>query len=285
MDRRDLTQWSESSWVEFIGSAPFHAYGKIVGAFANLSLPRKFRQSIFLSIASNLGMDLAEAELPLSEYDSFGELFVRRLKKGTRPIDHSSDAIVSPVDGCVSSCGVIDNMQLIQAKGINYSLYDLVGSDLLASEFDGGDFVTIYLRPKDYHRIHCPLDCNAISARRIPGTLFPVQPWVVCSLRGLFARNERLVLEFDTRAGKMIMVCVGASGVGTVTTVLGKIENMECYDPQIIFNKGDEIAAFNLGSTVIVLFQRGRVKMDLLSDKQELRFGQKIAQIVDLDDE
>ncbi|MCA9671285.1 MAG: phosphatidylserine decarboxylase [Myxococcales bacterium] len=248
----------------------------MIRALADISLPRALREPVFGPIAERIGMNLGEAELSLSDYDSFGELFVRRLRDGQRPIDATDGALVSPVDGCVSICGIADGDSLVQAKGIDYSLAELVDDAALAERLQGGAYTTIYLRPKDYHRIHTPVSGRIVSSRRVGAELFPVQPSVVRNLRGLFARNERVVIEIESdEVGVMALIAVGATAVGCITTVFGAPDGYRRYDPPIEIEKGDEVAAFNLGSTVILLCERGRAAFDV-TPLQEVRVGQVI---------
>ncbi|MFH1130404.1 MAG: archaetidylserine decarboxylase [Pseudomonadota bacterium] len=275
-----LMGWNRHIWIDLLGNAPMRAYGKLVGGAAKLIVPRGLRQPLFRHISRNLGIDPTEAEHPLGEYSSLGELFVRRLKAGARLIDEARNSIVSPVDGCVSGFGTASGEWLIQAKGIQYTIGELLGSDELAKRLEGGTYMTLYLRPKDYHRIHAPVAANIIAARRIPGGFFPVQPWVVRNLKGLFVRNERLILEMDSDLGKVALVCVGAAGVGSITTLFNTGEREGLYDLSVELTKGDELAAFNLGSTVIVIFERGNIVLEPLVNGQEIRVGQVLAHSV-----
>jgi phosphatidylserine decarboxylase len=215
-------------------------------------------------------MDLSEAEHPIAEYESFGELFVRRLSPGARPIDPAP--VVSPVDGLLSELGETREGRLIQAKGIDYSLAELLDDASLARRLTGGAFFTLYLRPRDYHRIHTPVGGRVRGDRRVPGRLFPVKPYMVRNQPGLFSENERLVIELESEElGAVAVVCVAAAGVGTITACFATGET-----PSL--QKGDELAAFNLGSTVIVLFERARVvAADGIRAGQELRVGQPLA--------
>ena len=275
MNRTDL---AERAWVNLLRIAPLRAYSRLIRVLGVAPLPRALRDPVFGRIAVRCGMDLSEAELLLADYRSFHDLFVRRLQPGARPVDATRDAAVSPVDACVSALGEIGDGVLIQAKGVSYSLAELLGDRELARELSGGSFITLYLRPKDYHRIHCPVEGTVTGVRHIPGKLFPVKPYMVRHLRGLFVRNERLVLRLDCAMGKMALVCVAASGVGDITTAFQVSGDGEgaWSEVSVPRERGQEVAAFNLGSTVILAFPPG-VVLEPVSPGQEMRMGRIIA--------
>lgn len=274
--------WAERAWSGLLQVAPLRTYTKLVRVVSGIALPRPLRGPLFGAIATTMGMDLGEAEQPITEYRCLGDLFVRRLRPGLRPVQEAPDVVVSPVDGCVSGLGQAYQGGLIQAKGIEYPLAELVDSPELARSLDGGVYATLYLRPGDYHRIHCPISGHLVALRRIGGRLFPVQPFVVRNLRGLFVRNERLVLELQTDLGKVAMVCVAAAGVGCISTIFDDLRGSN-GDPRrrplrVPVRKGEEIARFNLGSTVILVFEPNAVQLAALAPGQEVRMGQPVAQ-------
>lgn len=268
--------WGERVWVNLLRIAPRRAFTGVVRALAAIPVPRSMRRVLLGWAARRMGMNLAEAELPVEAYRSLGALFVRRLHPGARPIDPADDALVSPVDGCFVNQGTVTEGELLQAKGISYSLAELVGDEGLAARFMGGTFATVYLRPKDYHRIHCPTAAEVVATRRIPGTLYPVQPAFVRRRRGLFTGNERLVVELASDNGALLVVPVGAMGVGTITTTFGAGKGYQRYTPRVPLAKGAELGAFNLGSTVILVFERDRVELGAHREGQELQVGQSI---------
>ena len=270
----DLAQLRERAWVKLLELAPasLRSYTLLVRVAGKLSLPHGLREPVLGWIATRLGIDMSEAELPLADYSSFHELFVRRLQPGLRPVDRAEGAVVSPVDGCVTTFGRVEQDRLIQAKGIDYTLEELLEDSELARELEGGTFVTLYLRPHDYHRIHAPLAGVIASVRRIPGTLFPVKPYMVRSVRGLLCRNERVVTVLETELGRVGVVCVAAAGVGTITISADPWRGAR-------LSRGDELASFNLGSTVIVILGPGRVTLEPLQAGQEIRVGQALARL------
>lgn len=218
--------------------------------------------------AGRYGVNMAEAAQPeLSSYASFNEFFTRPLKPGARPI--ASTRLVCPVDGAVSQCGPIDRDQIFQAKGHSYSTTALVGGDrALAAQFEGGHFATLYLSPKDYHRIHMPCDGRLIRMIYVPGELFSVNPATARGVPGLFARNERVVCVFEGEHGPFVLTLVGATVVGSMATVWhgvvnpprsGKVREWHYADQQVVLRKGEEMGRFLLGSTVVMLFPKGEL--------------------------
>ncbi|CAM2734674.1 archaetidylserine decarboxylase [Legionella worsleiensis] len=222
-------------------------------------------------------------------YPTFNDFFIRHLKPECRPL--AAADIVSPVDGCVSELGAIDKGTLIQAKGRTYSVQELLAcSSDKAQDFAQGQFATIYLSPKDYHRVHMPLDAELVSMTYIPGALFSVQPTTARVVPKLFARNERLAIFFNTKAGPMAMVMVGATIVGAIGTswhgVVQRSKKTVDYDYsqadlKRFYAKGEEMGYFKLGSTVVLLFADGEhvVWDKYLKAESSLRFGQAMAAV------
>jgi phosphatidylserine decarboxylase len=244
---------------------PKHAVSRLVGrlAAAQAGALTTWLIKVFMK---RFGISLAEAERERPEdYVTFNDFFTRTLKAGVRPIVAEPNAVALPVDGCVSQIGDIQHGRIIQAKGHDFSARELLGGDDDLSElFQNGKFATIYLSPKDYHRIHMPLDGEVRNMVYIPGDLFSVNPLTAANVPNLFARNERVACLFHTPFGPMAMVLVGATIVasietvwaGTVTPPAGKmIKRWDFHgsDP-IILKKGDEMGLFKLGSTVVCLF-------------------------------
>jgi phosphatidylserine decarboxylase len=223
------------------------------------------------NFVAKYGVDMNEAAEPdIARYGSFNEFFTRALKPGARPI--AAAEWVCPVDGAVSQFGAIERDQIFQAKGHRYSTAALVGGDAaLAAEFENGHFATIYLSPKDYHRIHMPCDGTLRRMIHVPGDLFSVNPLTARGVPGLFARNERVVCVFDTPRGPFVLALVGATIVGSMATVWHGVVNpprsaqlREWRYPNtpanthagkpVALKKGEEMGRFLLGSTVVMLF-------------------------------
>jgi phosphatidylserine decarboxylase len=234
----------------------------------------------------NINMDEA-ASKSYDDYPHFNAFFTRALKPGCRPIDQSSDSIVSPVDGVISQIGSINKDEIFQAKGHHYTIQDLLATSM-DSDFVDGQFVTIYLSPKDYHRMHAPLDCEIKSLRHVPGRLFSVADWTTQKIPKLFARNERLVNTLQTRFGKMAYVYVGAIMVSSIETICNgvitppyasKVTDLLIMG-QSQYKKGEEMGRFNMGSTVILLFPKDSIGFEPeLKAGSSLKLGQKIATI------
>ncbi len=211
------------------------------------------------------GVNMAEAAEPADAYACFNDFFTRALRDGARPL--ASADLVCPVDGAVIACGNIEAGQLLQAKGHRYSTRALLGGDArLAALFDDGEFATLYLSPKDYHRIHMPCDARLLRMIHVPGQLFSVNPTTTRSVPGLFARNERVVCLFESARGPFAMVLVGATIVGSMATVWhgvvnpprpGEVREWRYDGAAIMLRQGEEMGRFLLGSTVVMLFQKG----------------------------
>ena len=226
----------------------------------------------------------------LSSYKHLNAFFVRSLRPEARPIHNQNNGIVSPVDGKISQSGEIHNDILIQAKNHSYDLSSLVGDEGLARPFINGHFSTIYLSPKDYHRIHMPLEGKLTDMLHIPGRLFSVSQFSVNNIDRLFARNERVVCLFDTAAGKMALILVGAINVAAIETIWeglvtpphGKVITSKQYrENSITLTAGQEMGRFNMGSTVILLTEQGKFnwETDTLNPETVLKMGQRIGQI------
>jgi phosphatidylserine decarboxylase len=213
-------------------------------------------------------VDMTEAaESDPYRYGSFNEFFTRALKDGARAIAGDAAAIVSPVDGCISEAGTIDRDRLLQAKGRHYRLTELLAAQPWASRFEGGSFATIYLAPFNYHRVHMPLLGTLQETVYVPGRLFSVNAVTAQHVPGLFARNERILTLFDSSVGQFALVLVGALNVGSMATVwAGDITPAtrrvvtRVPGPPTTLEKGAELGRFNMGSTVILLFEPNRVR-------------------------
>ena len=242
----------------------------------------------------NYRVDMSEAvQIDPLAYESFNAFFTRALKPTARPIDKDARSIVSPVDGTVSQCGLIDGDRLIQAKGHDYSLLGLLGGDAtLAQRYQGGQFACIYLAPYNYHRMHMPLDGYVQDTIYVPGDLFSVNAATARTLPDLFARNERVVCDFNATFGKFAMVFVGALFVGSIETVWsGEINPMPRRRGAPVhlaqgrgtqLAKGAEAGRFNMGSTVVMVFEPGQMQWDAhLQAGATVRMGQKIGKVLD----
>lgn len=219
----------------------------------------------------------------LDDYSNFNSFFTRRLKPELRPIVQGEKQIASPADGCISQLGDIQKETILQAKGFNYSVTTLLGGKHeIAQRFQDGKFVTIYLAPKDYHRVHMPFTGKLIETTYIPGDLFSVNQVTAQTVPNLFTRNERLVCIFETSVGPMAVVLVGAMLVGHIETVWPmrhsrKTISTEQYSTDIVIERGSELGLFKMGSTVIVLFGKGHVEWStILNANSVVKMGAEI---------
>lgn len=236
----------------------------------------------------NVDMSLAKQENPTA-YPCFNSFFIRELKPHLRPITPGENALASPADGCIAQIGSIQKTKLLQAKGVNYSLETLLGGDIqLAELFKNGSFATIYLAPHNYHRVHMPIAGKLVKTLFVPGKLFSVNQVTAESIADLYTRNERLISLFETQAGPMAVILVGAMLVGSIQTVWMKKParerriHVESYtaNPRVL-PKGAELGHFKMGSTVILLFSKDKVTWNpSLTETSQLNFGQLIGNIV-----
>jgi phosphatidylserine decarboxylase len=245
---------------------PQHTLSKLMFRLTR-SETKWFKNAFIRFIVKNYRVNLDEAKSQnLDDYPSFNAFFTRPLKKGARPIEGSQHVLSSPVDGAISQITSINKGQLVQAKGHEYSLSTLLADEGLAKQFDGGHFTTIYLSPRDYHRIHMPISGKLTKMTYIPGKLFSVSPRTVRAVPDLFARNERVVNVFDTEYGPMALVLVGAIFVGSMDTIwhgqltppYGKQIQHWTYDEtnSVHLDKGEEMGRFNMGSTIILVLPK-----------------------------
>lgn len=211
-------------------------------------------------------IDLNESEKELSDYKSMNEFFTRRLKAGARKMEGEANDYVSPVDGTIAEFGKIEEGQLIQAKGIKYKVESLVGEKELAERYKNGHFLTIYLAPSNYHRIHMPTDAAIEGYNYIPGRLFPVNSIGVEHIEGLFTKNERLISILKRSDKKIAVVKIGAFIVGStkvsydeVSTNKGLKKTILRYHKKIEIKKGEELGWFEFGSTVVLLFEKDEI--------------------------
>ncbi len=238
--------------------------GRIAGARGGAFTRRLIRWFV-----AKYGVDMDEAANPdIASYASFNDFFTRPLRPGARPI--AAADFVCPVDGAISQLGPIDDHHIVQAKGHRFTTTDLVGGDAaLAAQFQHGSFANLYLSPKDYHRLHMPCAGRLVRMIHVPGALFSVNPVTARGVPNLFARNERVVCVFDSvEHGRFVMVLVGATIVGSIATPwhgvvnakrTGKLSEWSYADRDITLAQGEEMGRFLLGSTVVMLFERGRI--------------------------
>jgi len=249
------------------------------------------KDAIVRRFIDHFGIDMSEAMEPdPGTYPTFNAFFTRALRADARPVCADTDGIASPVDGAVSQLGTIEQGRIFQAKGHDFGLTTLLGGEPSDSRpFEAGSFATLYLSPRDYHRIHIPVDAVLRRMIYVPGYLFAVKPSTVRSVPGLFARNERVVCIFDTLNGPMAMVLVGAIFVGSIETVWAgeltpaktrKQRHWDYPEQAPEFTRADEVGRFNMGSTVVLLFGPDAINWNSdLRPGSRVRMGECIAHL------
>ncbi|MDC0434080.1 archaetidylserine decarboxylase [bacterium] len=271
---------------------PHHALTRIIYWLtrqqSRLTLP------VIRWFAKKFDVDMQDAVEPdLQRYRTFNEFFTRSLKPEARPVAADAQAIASPADGRVSAIGSIEKGQIFQAKDKDYSLLTLLGGDEEATtRLSSGRFATIYLSPRDYHRLHMPIAGALVKQTHVPGRLFSVGPHAVRALPNLFARNERVIAQFETEAGLMALVLVGAMNVAAIETVWHglvtppqrsaihhKQYGVDTDAAPVSLAKGEEMGRFNMGSTIIVLLENPAIWLEGLNTGDAVRMGQSIGSI------
>lgn len=264
---------------------PQHALSRLAGRLAASERPW-LRDRLIRRFVAAYGVDLGEAERGIGQFASFNDFFTRELKPGARPLDDARAFILSPADGAISQLGPITGGRIIQAKGRDYSVAEVLGCGAEeAARFEGGAFMTIYLSPKDYHRVHMPAAGTLAATSYIPGDLYSVNLATAAGVDRLFARNERLACRFDGPDGHFASVMVGAMIVAGIDTVWPNAFRTHADAPVHedftgaghAFAAGDEMGRFYLGSTVVLLFEPGRVAwLEGLKEGDPLRMGRAI---------
>ncbi len=264
---------------------PQHLVSRIAGALANVRQPW-IKNLLISAFIRRFAIDLEEAEsADKNTYPSFNAFFTRALKPDARSIDSGLETVISPADGMVSQIGSIREGKLVQAKGIDYRLNDLLADAPLAKTFDKGFFATIYLSPRDYHRVHMPFAGQLIRTTYLPGRLFSVNAATTKALDNLFTRNERLVCQFDSPAGPFVLVLVGATLVAGIETVWegqyapASAKYRDHRPDTLHFEKGEEIGRFKFGSTVILLLPPQAAIDGEVKTGQLIKMGEKIARL------
>ncbi len=266
---------------------PKHLVSVLAGKLADVKQPW-VKNTFIKRFAKAYNIDMSNAIQPeLTEYPCFNDFFTRAIKLDSRPIDPDQSSFCSPVDGAMSQFGKIEQGDIVQAKNHSYSALELLGGDQRHAErFEQGEFCTIYLAPKDYHRIHMPCDGKLTEMLHVPGQLFSVNPLTAQNVPKLFARNERVVCLFDTEFGKMAMVLVGATIVGSIETVWEgnitpptrkQIKRWQYQEGEVSLAKGEEMGRFKLGSTVVLLMENKDWQWDQSIElEKSLVLGQKL---------
>ncbi len=264
---------------------PHHLISRLVFLLTQLQTP--LAQPVMAWFSKVYGIDMQEAACTeFSGYASFNAFFTRALRAGARPIAAGDNLIVSPSDGRISQLGRIEDGKIFQAKGHSYTAAELLGDEAKAQAFEGGQFITVYLSPRDYHRVHMPLSAHLRDTLHVPGRLFSVAPHTVAHVPRLFARNERVVCFFEAEKGPVAQVLVGAINVAAIETVwAGLITPPAAWGPRWLAHRGDielkrgeEMGRFNMGSTVILLLPAGTQWNSDLKAGDPVKMGQALGQ-------
>ncbi len=240
---------------------PRRLLSRIVGKLMHLKLPFRLNRLTVKLFADFYNINVDEAEYPIGYYSSIGDFFVRRLKPEARPV--SEAMLVHPADAKISQAAMIESGELIQAKNKTYSLRSFLGADDYVNSLKNPFFITYYLCPTDYHRVHCPADARVLSVHYLPGDLWPVNEWSTTRIESLFSVNERVVIELEIASKKAFAVLVGATNVGKMTLAFDSdlITNQgrrgspvfKTYE-DVILKKNDELGCFHMGSTVVMVY-------------------------------
>ncbi len=288
-----MPQSRSATWQDYLKSLPLyllphHAISRLTLRLTRIRI-RWFKNAFIRWFAGQYRVNWDEAlhQQP-EDFEHFNAFFTRELAPGKRPIEGDERTVVSPADGHISQIGKIDNDTIFQAKGHGFNTTELLGGDTATARlFHNGSFATIYLSPRDYHRLHMPLAGQLRKTLYVPGRLFSVAPHTTRVVPRLFARNERLVALFDTCVGPMAMVLVGAINVAAIETVWAglvtpphrrNIETRDFTQDNVLLERGAEMGRFNMGSTVILLFARDAVNWQaMFAAESPLRVGEAMA--------
>lgn len=294
-DRPDVPSASGRAVLSALRRLPQGALSRAFGRLADVPIPRPLRRPVLGGFAKAVGADVGEAAEPLESFPTLNRFFTRKLREDARSWPRDPRLAASPVDAHAGQLGRVSAGKLIQAKGRAYSLAGLLDEAGQWERYEGGAFVTLYLSPRDYHRIHSPCDGAVVRARHVPGALMPVNLPAVAHVPDLFARNERLLCHIDGPLGRVAVVAVGAYNVGRISAAFDREWNAppgkdawvtnrrgtaaatKVYDPPVPVRQGDEIMTFHLGSTVVLVFEPGRVELaPELAPGKQVRLGTAI---------
>ena len=276
--------------IFFFSILPKAFLSRIFGVIARMRFPRSILVPVMEWYCDKYPVKMDEFDQPDEGFKTLDQFFTRRLKKGIHIIDSNPMAVVSPVDARIDQFGEITGTRVMQAKDIDYLVSDLIPASIHHSFLDG-TFVTLYLSPADYHRIHSPIDATISGSLHVPGKLFPVMELMVNGINGLFSKNERIITYLQSEYGICAVSKIGAMNVGRISVSYNDFISNDSFfrsKREMLFSKefrphvhrGDELGIFHLGSTVILLFQKGMVNLDRLLVGQRVRVGQRIGELV-----
>jgi len=268
---------------------PKSLLSRAFGALTRIPFPQWILQPVINRYSKAYGVKTEEYLPPEKGFKNFNSFFTRQLKPGVHIIDSDANAIVSPVDARLDQFGELDGETIMQAKGVHYNLHDLLPSKE-AARFEGGSFMTLYLSPGDYHRIHSPAGGTITGYFHLPGKLYTVQEFMVQGLQGLFSKNERLISYIDTGRGTIAVCKIGAMNVGRMSISHAPVITNKTFrsKKEVLYNEGerpsiksgDELGMFHLGSTIVLLFEKDFIRYAGLVTGDTVRVGQKIGDII-----
>ena len=278
----------DQTFMTLMRLLPKSALSSLVGVATRAPAPASLHQAAMRIFAKQYKVNLDEADGRIEDFSTFGQFFTRRLKPGAREINADATKVISPCDGRVSQAGDIDQGRCLQAKGIWFPVDKLLGDARRALDFEGGSFATIYLSPRDYHRFHAPLAGSITGYTYLPGEFWPVNPASVKTKDALFAVNERLVTYLETAAGTVAYIAVGATCVSrihasydAIVTHTGQGGRSHTYERPRSLERNGEIGMFEMGSTVIMLFQKNRIRWnEKMVAETPLRWGEPIGAVL-----
>lgn len=253
---RSMTELTSRKWIS-----------KITGAFAESPLSR----FLIPTFARTYGINVDEAEKPIEQYRTLNEFFTRRLKDGMRSIDSDQSALISPVDALVTSCGPIERGVLLNVKGQDYSISEMLADDQRSKQYEHGYYMVLYLSPTDYHRIHSPASGRIVSSVHLPGKVYPVNHFGLTHMKSVLSRNERLITYIETAHSTVAAVKVGAMNVSSIYYVDANKKQIE---------RGEELAYFAFGSTVVLLMETGTFDVDpAIVPNTKVTMGQRLGML------
>ncbi len=284
---------SASRWMPLLRTLPKSLLSHAAGGLAGLELPRPVRGAVYRAFGRAVGVDFSEVRDPLADHPSLQAFFTRALVAGARPVDPGADVLVAPCDGAWGQAGRVEGGTLLQVKGREYALGELIRDEGLAREFEGGSYATFYLAPRDYHRFHAPCGAFVTRAVHVPGALWPVNAIGLNGVDGLFARNERICaqLSLPGRSGEasdFCMVAVGATLVGKIRLSFddlsshrrgASLSERDYAQPGVALERGAEWGHFEFGSTIVLVGRAGAFEIDFQPPGTPVRLGECIGRL------
>ena len=268
----------------YLRYVPKNQLSRTVGRIVHTRLPRPIARRLVNWFAKTYQIDVDDASRPWQEYPSIGHFFIRDLREGLRPIEGD---LVSPVDGTLRSFGIVEGGRLVQVKGKDYPLARFLGDEQEAKRFENGVFFNFYLSPQDYHHVHSPVSGSIVHSVHIPGKLWPVNDWSMENIAELFAVNERVITSMECAVGRIAVVMIGATNVGKMSVVYDSfISNSTStkntasreYHIPIAIKAGERLGTFHMGSSVVMLFEPGRIELPRvrLQSGKKVRYGEAL---------